>query len=158
MAIRPPQGQPRGPSFYLAACGLDSPNRNIPAGGSRRMRFALAFPALLLLALSGCTATPSPGDAAVEPPSASVAGARVPQVADVIMQGSQFINQTVTIHAGDTVRWTHLDGATAHSVMANDGAFSSNDACFLFVQPHPMCMTNGDTYEVKFDHAGTVKY
>ncbi|MES2155660.1 MAG: plastocyanin/azurin family copper-binding protein [bacterium] len=122
------------------------------------MRFLLVVVTLGLL-LAGCS-TPGP-DNSPAASSASPAAASAPletRTVDVILQGKQFVNSTVTIYAGDTVRWTHLDGTVGHSVMSDDMAFSSNDACMNELMPHPLCMNNGDTFQQTFDKAGTATY
>ncbi len=114
----------------------------------------------LCLVLSGCAgggSAPSGSGPSAEAHSVPAPIAPV-RTWDVIIQGKAFINDTVTVYAGDSVRWTHLDGSTGHSVMANDMAFSSNDACMNEVFPHPLCMTNGDSFEVKFAQAGSFQY
>jgi plastocyanin len=121
------------------------------------MRLVLAGLAVGLL-LAGCLAPAVPQPTDAPEASAPKSGAPEPRTWDVVMQGKRFINDTVTIYAGDTVRWTHLDGAVGHSVMADDMAFSSNNECMADLLPHPLCMTNGDTFEVTLDEPGTVTY
>jgi plastocyanin len=61
------------------------------------------------------------------------------------MQSLAFNPQTVTIKVGETVTWTNQDSHN-HTVVADDGAFQSND------------LANGATFSFTFDKAGTYAY
>jgi glucose/arabinose dehydrogenase/plastocyanin len=76
--------------------------------------------------------------------SISVEGVRLWSV-DIL--DHTFVPATLTITAGDTVRWT-VRGSLNHTVTSADGRFSAAD------------LTNGDgsTYEVTFARAGTYAY
>jgi plastocyanin len=66
----------------------------------------------------------------------------------VVMKDITFEPGDVSVAAGDTVTWTN-DDTVNHDVTADDKSFSSGDAGDL---------APGDTYDHKFDKAGTFKY
>lgn len=82
---------------------------------------------------------------------------RPAQTFEVAIQGNAFVNATVTIQEGDTVRWVHKDGTTPHSVKSDNASFDSNGGLPC---PGPGCMTSlaHSTYDRKFDQAGTWPY
>jgi plastocyanin len=75
----------------------------------------------------------------------------------VTIQGSQFVEGTITIQKGDTVHWVHNDGTTPHSVKADDGSFDSDGGLPC---PGAGCMTSAvhSTYDHKFDADGSFPY
>lgn len=121
----------------------------------------LAFVFAALVALAGCasdsdtsTTPTTDGSTTSTPPMMDHSAKRV----DVSMVGNEFVNASVTIRTGDTVRWTHNDGMSGHSVTADDGSFDSNENCVLAVFPNPLCMTEGNTFEHKFMGEGKTTY
>lgn len=68
-----------------------------------------------------------------------------PQTVDVSIEDFAFSEDTTTILAGDTVRWTNNDGFS-HTVTAVDGTWNSGT------------MSAGEVYEQTFDTAGTYNY
>ena len=77
---------------------------------------------------------------------------------DVVLQGNQFVNSTITIYEGDTVRWTHNDGMIGHNVASDNPAFNSHPNCALPVLPAPLCMADGEVYTQHFGEVGDVAY
>lgn len=78
---------------------------------------------------------------------------------EVMMMGTQFLNQSITIYMGDTVRWVHHDGMTPHNVESQDPAFDSNPNCRATGVPlSQVCMVEGSTFERTFTEAQTVEY
>jgi plastocyanin len=59
--------------------------------------------------------------------------------ADVSIQGVDFVPPSVTIRAGEAVRWTHNDGGLAHNVVHPFGSSRRGTAgliyTFTFTQP-----------------------
>lgn len=88
-------------------------------------------------------------------------GTEAPLAAFVVIQGNQFVNDTVTVQVGGSVTWTHNDGSTMHTVTADDGSFDSSPNCSPTVDPLPPtgdCMQQGDTFTVTFSAPGTFTY
>lgn len=76
---------------------------------------------------------------------------RDPVTWEVTIAGSAFVDGSITVQQGDTVRWVHQDGQTPHTVTADDGTFDSG--------PVYMVETPGaDTYEYTFDAVGAFDY
>lgn len=73
------------------------------------------------------------------------AGPTAPADTSVRMGGSRFEPVTLTIHAGDTVRWFN-DDAIPHTVSATDGSWDSGN------------LAPGQAYERRFDVAGSYPY
>ncbi len=75
------------------------------------------------------------------------------------MMGTQFLNKSITIYEGDTVRWVHRDGMTPHNVESQDPAFDSNPNCKATGVPvGQVCMVEGSVFERTFTEAQTVDY
>ncbi len=132
----------------------------------------LALLMILAVVLSGCsdgggtadsspTTTPGPDDATASPPSSTAppsasnstspsptASPRPARTFDVTIQGSDFVDGSITVQKGDTVRWTQKD-ANRHTVTADDGSFASGDLLPLPSQ---------DTFTHVFDATGTFPY
>ena len=73
---------------------------------------------------------------------------------DVEIQDTQYVPATLTIAAGDTVRWTVV-GDSSHSVTSDDGSFDSNPTCIAGVN----CMSKVDhPYPHTFNSPGTFTY
>jgi plastocyanin len=82
-----------------------------------------------------------------------------PRTHDVSLQGNRFVNQTITIQVGDTVRWTHRDGNVPHNVESDDPAFDSHPNCTVGVPNDPPCMVaSSPAYSRTFSEEGTVQY
>lgn len=141
------------------------------------MRPLLPATLLLALALAGCTGNvetdtvaPEPLDPGNEPstgtptstaaPTGSPSSTSPPRPAKTIevpIQGNAFVGGTQTIQKGDTVRWVHRDGTTPHSVVSDDGKFSSDGGLPC---PGAGCMTSvaRSTFEVTFSEVGSFPY
>lgn len=122
----------------------------------------LLFPAVLALALAGCASSSSTTSTTT---GSSMAGMHMmaAKTWDVAMQGNKFVNATVTIYEGDSVRWTHMDGMTVpHNVAADDGSFDSNPNCDstvpVGVPASQVCMVGGQSYVHLFGKVGTFTY
>jgi plastocyanin len=85
---------------------------------------------------------PEPEPNATGPP-------RGPVTWDVPIRGSAFVGGTLTVQAGDTVRWTHEDGTTPHTVTADDGEFDSG-----YMLEGPLL----GEYEFTFDEVAAFPY
>jgi plastocyanin len=122
------------------------------------MRRPATVPAILLLALlGGCgssssssntssapASTPTSGGAASTPAAAPKPGGGKTVV--VKMQNIAFVPQTITVRAGQAVKWVNED-AVAHNVIAQSGSsFHSPD------------FTKGGTYTFTPTAAGTIAY
>jgi len=64
---------------------------------------------------------------------------------DISIDNFQFVDGSITVQVGDTVRWVNDDSAT-HTVTAGDGSFDSGD------------LQNGDDFEFTFDTLGSFPY
>jgi plastocyanin len=104
---------------------------------------------------------PGPGPGPSGPPSTSSPPA--PMTYDVSLAASAFDPATLALRVGDTVRWTHHGGQTvAHTVTSDAGVaptFDSNPNCAAPGIPvSPLCMTDGETFEVTFSAPGSFGY
>ena len=112
-----------------------------------RLICLVALGATLLVA--GCgdddetTTTPaaSPTEEATEAAGDRGSG----DVVEVMMKDIQFVPQSVTVSAGQTVRWTNEDDV-AHDADAQDGQFESE------------LIGKGETVEWKAEGSGTIDY
>ncbi|MEA3143681.1 MAG: hypothetical protein QOG31_1005 [Thermoplasmata archaeon] len=122
----------------------------------------LLFTAVLALALAGCASSPTgttTTTGAVDHSSMHMAAKTV----DVAMKANKFAPESIDLYEGDSVKWTHQDGATVpHNVVADDGSFDSNPNCDSTVPVGiplaQVCMVGGSTYTHLFDKVGTVAY
>jgi plastocyanin len=108
----------------------------------KRLLLTTSLVVLLALALVACaaplaTATPTMGATSGATPTAAAAGDQVS------ISGFAFDPGTLNVAVGTTVTWTNNDAA-AHTVVFAD--FQSGS------------MAKGDTYQHKFDTAGTYAY
>lgn len=121
--------------------------------------------ASLLALVAGCTgtttttSTTTTGMAGMD----HGGGHMMAKTVDVEIKGNKFVNQTVTVYVGDTVRWTHRDGNVPHNVVADDGSFDSHPNCAatvpVGVPVSQVCMVEGNpAYTRLFDKAGSVPY
>lgn len=113
----------------------------------------LATGALLLLgvplALGACSSKPGTGSAASPSTSASPAPSAA-QTVNVVPDPATigaFNPASVTIHAGQTVKWVFQD-ANPHTVTADDNSYTSSQSG----------LANGATYEHTFTTPGTYAY
>ncbi len=97
---------------------------------------------------------PAPAEPAAPSEPAAPAPKRDPVTWDITISGNDFVEGTITIQIGDTVRWTHEDGTTPHTVTADDDSFHSGDC------PGPDCMTQAlnDEFEETFETIGDFAY
>lgn len=98
--------------------------------------------------------TPGPDAAPTEvtaqlPPTPAVTS---PDVIEIEMRGFAFLPAEITVHIGDSVRWTNQDAA---SHTATSGAPGELDAGELFDGPF---LSQGDDFSQAFDQPGTVEY
>ncbi|HLF17122.1 MAG TPA: plastocyanin/azurin family copper-binding protein [Candidatus Thermoplasmatota archaeon] len=80
---------------------------------------------------------------------------REPMTFEITITGNDFVDGSIAVQAGDTVRWLHRDGAVPHSVTADDGTFDSGEC------PGTTCMQElptRDTFEFTFDAVGEFPY
>ena len=118
--------------------------------------------ALLLasLAVAGCSSPSSSTSSSSTDTSGSMAGMHMAKTWEVALQGNKFVNDTLTIHVGDTVKWTNKD-SVGHSVTSRTGqteSFDSNPQCQVALEPSPICMPNGGSFSYTFKKAGTTEY
>lgn len=138
-------------------------------------RLALAAVACLMLAGCNSSSSPSSSHPAMSPgmtgnmsgtmaPGTTMSpgmNMTMPMTYEVDLQGIAFVNGTLTIHAGDTVKWVHHDGQVGHSVTSDAGAaetFDNYPNCVVGVAPHPVCMTDGESFSYTFKKAGKTSY
>lgn len=123
------------------------------------MRLLLAA-ATLMLALAGCSSTddPTTSSSTTSQQPETTGMSHMAKTHEVALAGNAFVNQTVTIHTGDKVRWTHQDGTTGHTVTYDDGSYDSHPNCAVPVGVAPVCMAEGDIIEQPFSKEGTVAY
>lgn len=152
------------------------------------MRSLLVFLMFLMLAFAGCT-DPDDGDGTSmdgggggtepdsnddDPTDGNVTDGEVdnetgenpepepkrdPVTWDISIEGNDFVDGSITVQVGDTVRWTHNHGTTPHTVTSEDGQtedFDSHPDCITLASVG--CMTDGDTFEWTFDVVGTTDY
>lgn len=110
--------------------------------GSLRVLALAAAAALTLAACGGgeeeVTESPSPRGVTIE------------------IEGSTFKPDEVTIAAGTTVVWKHID-VLPHTVTADDESFDSSPDC-ASVADGAKCLNRGDTFTRTFDAPGRVPY
>ena len=100
--------------------------------------FAFAALAVSLLGAQGTPPATSPAPSASPAPNAS------PAVV-VHMKNFAFVPQSVTIHAGQSVKWIN-DDSVSHSATANDHSWNSGE------------LDNGQSWTYAFSAAGTYQY
>ena len=121
--------------------------------------FAIAT-ALIAVTFAGCAADET-GTTTTDAPTITTTTQMMdhtPRTHAVALQGSAFVNASLTVMMGDSVQWTHSDGTTAHTVTADDGSFDSSPNCAAGVPVGQVCMVDGSTFSQTFQKAGTVKY
>ena len=120
----------------------------------------LAVLALATFALAGCSSS-NPGNSTTGATGGSMSGhMMMAKTVEVAMKGNKFVNETVTIHKGDTVKWTNQD-MVGHTVTADAGqteSFDSNPNCPAPLPAAPACIAPGGTYSFTFTKVGTTKY
>ena len=120
-------------------------------------RSAVSFTFALALLAAGCGSSGGGGSASSPPastpaPAPSTSGGKAAGggATKVEMKNIQFSPSSVTVKKGTTVEWVNNDPVN-HDVTKQTGPgpnFSSGSGN----------MSNGDTYKVTFNTAGTVKY
>lgn len=83
--------------------------------------------------------------------SSSMPPRRDPVTWNVTLQGNDFVEGSLTVQRGDTVRWLHRDGTTPHTVSADGGEFDSGSP-FMIQAP------TRDTFQFTFDDGGEFPY
>ena len=103
--------------------------------------------ALGAAALAGCgsggssTSTSAPAASTAAAPAVPSTGKAV----SVTMKNIQFSPKSVTVKVGDSIKWTNED-SVAHNVVADGGAFKSDD------------FGKGSVFIYKATKPGTIKY
>lgn len=94
---------------------------------------------------SNSSSTPAPASA----PSAPAAATPAPSggVVPVAYRNIQISPKAVTVHVGETVKWTNFDGAP-HNVTSQGGPDKIASKDFL----------RGETFSFKADKVGTIRY
>jgi plastocyanin len=120
-------------------------------------KFALALGCVLALVIGGCgsssdksSSSSSSSSSTQQKTTASSGGGGGSTVA-VSMKSIAFVPASVTVKKGGTVKWTN-DDSVGHDVTKESGPgpnFKSGSAGGL---------QGGDTFQQKFDTAGTIKY
>lgn len=98
----------------------------------------------------GDTGGGDPGDPGGDP---GTDPEREPETHQIVIKDNRYVDGSITVQAGDTVRWLHQDQSTEHTVTADDGSFDSGSDSEDFM--------NGFTYnefEHTFDAAGDFPY
>ena len=118
---------------------------------------ALLLPALLALLLAGCSGSSGSSSTTTSGDMGHMNMA-MPKTVDVAMKGNKFVNDTVTVAVGDTVRWTNQD-SVGHTVTATSGAsFDSSPNCAAPIPSGAVCIGPGQSYTYKTEKVGTVEY
>src|SRR5437899_1478779 len=114
----------------------------------------LLLPALLALLLAGCSSTTSTTTTTTSAGPTMDHQHMAAKTVEVAMRGNKFVNETVTVYVGDTVKWTNQD-QVGHTVTATSGAtFDSNPNCAAPVPAAPICIAPGGTYSYLTVKAG----
>lgn len=130
------------------------------------MRVLLAACAMTFLAFAGCSGNDDAADNGDDPPSGSGSSTDTstpeptgPKTHDVKLEGNKFVNQSITINAGDSVKWTHMDGMTPHNIEEENEKWDSHPNCVALVPADPPCMiSTSPPYTREFTEVGTVNY
>lgn len=125
-------------SLALAGCsdpGGDGDPPTTSDSGSPSASVSVSLSATDSSSSSSTSASPTPS---AEP--------RPAQVFDIDIEGNDFVDGSLTVQRGDTVRWTQRDLAQ-HTVTQDDGAFDSGTMTVLSAP-----------FEVTFDEAGDFPY
>ncbi len=127
----------------------------------------LAFAAVALVALAGCASSTTDSSSGAPSSSTEPTHDHTAKTIDVSMTGNKFVNATIVIYEGDTVKWTHNDAGTtpprAHNVHADDNSFNSSPMCGntppnLPTTANNICMSSGQTFSKAFTTAGNFTY
>lgn len=121
---------------------------------------------LLPLLLAGCSSngsssdpTPTPTGAATGTSDASQTNTGpsgpppAPVTHDIAMSGNEFVDGSITIRVGDTVRWTDMDVDTIHDVVSQ-----SSSARFDSGDMHPLIPIMEAEFSYTFTKVGSVEY
>lgn len=126
-------------------------------------RLLLACLLLAAVSAAGCSGDEGPEEAPPQSVSASASESPTPsasssssssappaprpaQTFDVDIEGNDFVDGSLTVQKGDTVRWTQRDVAQ-HTVTADDGSFDSGTLTLL-----------APTFTSTFDAVGSFPY
>jgi plastocyanin len=119
---------------------------------------ALLFPAVLALALAGCASTSTTTTTTTSGMPGMDHMHMAAKTVEVAMKGNKFVNDTVMVYVGDTVKWTNQD-MVGHTVTATSGAsFDSNPNCAAPVPAAAVCTAPGGTYTFLAEKAGDIAY
>jgi plastocyanin len=118
-----------------------------------------------LVALAGCSSSPSPSGSSRGPSSSGAAPSashhdHSAKTVEVALQGNKFVNDTVTLYVGDTIQWTNKDmvGHSVTSDAGSTGSFDNKPNCAVALLPSPLCMANGEKFSYTFEAAGKTTY
>ncbi len=124
---------------------------------------AMAVLLAAALAISGCTAPPSPASTAT-PPAATTAPPATPTpaaggAAEVVisMKNVQFVQKEAKVKVGTKVTWKNED-VMNHDVQSDAVHFPDKNQGVAFKSGAPGAMKPGDTYSYTFDKPGTYTY
>lgn len=123
-------------ALTLAGCSDDG-------GGEGDDGSATPSPSVSVSASASATTTPAPSSSTS---SSSTTAPRAAKTFDIDIRGNDFVDGTLTVQKGDTVRWTQRDVAQ-HTVTADGGAFDSGT--LLLASP---------PFAFKFDAVGSFPY
>ena len=112
------------------------------------MCLCLALSAGLVLTACGNDSSSSSSSSSSKKKSKKKSSSSATGAAAVTMQNISFSPSSSQVKVGETVTWTN-DDSVGHDVTADDGSFKSGPAGG---------MKQGDTFEHKFDKAGTFAY
>lgn len=79
---------------------------------------------------------------------------REPVTWEIVIEGNDFVDGSITVQEGDTVEWLHRDGAIQHTVTSDGGTFDSGSC------PGIECMTEltNDSFSWTFEETGEFPY
>ena len=121
---------------------------------------SVALIAVLAFTLAGCSSSSTPTTTTTGTMTGMDHMHMAAKTVDVALSGNRFVNDTVTIYVGDSVKWTNKD-SVGHSVTSDAGqtdTFDNKPNCAAGVLPSPVCMASGETFSHTFAKAGSTKY
>ncbi len=124
------------------------------------MRVLLFAAAIAMVVLAGCSSSSDEDTSSSSDDTTMPMHDHSVKNYDVILQGNEFLNGTMTIYQGDGITWKHDDGMTGHSVTSDDNGatFDSHENCVLGALPGPICMASGEEFKFTFKDVGEVAY
>lgn len=69
-----------------------------------------------------------------------------PGIVTIIIEGYNYLPQTITVTVGSTVRWTNYSGPTTHTSTSDNGLWDSGS------------LSNGQSFQFAFNSAGSYQY